>query len=117
MPGYENMSSSKSSARGVLFSGSVDVNAGRLCECVRSCMSAFLRSLLAWCADLPAVRNDRCVLHGHGFALLNASASQCGALVHLLNKGLSNRSSREMLCMSCVCVLVYVNCMCVCFSC
>lgn len=54
--------------------GSVVVNAARFVDRDRSYMSAFLRSRLACCADLPAVGNDRGVRwHGHGSAFAMAS--------------------------------------------
>ena len=55
MPGNEAISASRSSARGISSSGNLDVYAVlSLCR-FKSNTSIFLKSLLACCADLPAV--------------------------------------------------------------
>ena len=67
MPGKESIRFSNWSALGVCSIGGVDEYAGLSCELRRSCMSVFLRVLLVWWAERPAVWYGSGLLwHGHG---------------------------------------------------
>ena len=98
MPGKENISSSRSSDLGMWLWGNWEVKALRRMEFLRSYMRHFLRSLFAWCADLPAVvKGSGSNEQGQGSAIFIAVTRCSGRGRMGPSRGLGIRSSMEIL--------------------